>query len=262
MITIKINGQIHEVEEGKRLLLILREKGIKVPSLCFHHALVPAESCKLCVVEVQEEGKPPRNILSCSAQATEGMAITTESEVIQRLRNIAIGDLLKMAPYAEAIHRIGSEFGLDTGPKPDGCIRCHLCIRVCADIIGAKALKMIKRGDMLYVAPSETGACIGCGTCASICPTGAIRIEDRDNVRTVLIRDEVIGKHPLERCELCGRYYATILFLEHVKTREGSHPDEKGQHHHCPACAKLYLKQNYRITAPHLSKTYGGKPGG
>jgi len=262
MINIKINGQTHEVEEGRRLLPILREKGVKVPSLCFHHALVPAASCKLCVVEIKEGGKPPKTRFSCAIKAKEGMEIATESAMIQQMRNAAIGNLLRMAPNAEVIHRIGAEFGLTTGMKPDGCIRCRLCIRVCADIIGAKALDMVKRDGVMYVAPSETGSCIGCGTCTNICPTGAIRAEDIENVRTIWIRDEVIGKHPLERCEICGRFYATTRFLEHVKEHEHSHPEVKEQHHHCPTCAKLYARQKLRIQAPHLAKTYGGKPDG
>ncbi|OQY01754.1 MAG: hypothetical protein B6I22_14155 [Desulfobacteraceae bacterium 4572_123] len=259
-VAINIDGQDHEVEEGQRLLLVLQQKGIKVPSLCFHRALVPAAACKLCVVEVTEGGKPPRARLSCAVKCREGMQVTTESAMIHQLRNKAIGDLLKLAPFSDAIHKIGSEFGLTTGLKPDGCIRCRLCIRVCADIIGARALKMIRREGLQYVVPSEDGTCIGCGTCTNICPTGAIRAEDDENVRTIRIRDEVVGRHPLERCDICGRYYATTRFIEHVKAAEASHPDEKEEHHHCPMCAKLYSKRKLGITAPHLAKTYGGKP--
>ena len=79
-----------------------------------------------------------------------------------------------------------------------------------------------------------------------------IRCEDHENVRTTLIRDEVIGKSALERCDICGRYYATTLFLEYVRQREGSHPYEKELHHHCPDCAKVYSKRNrsdYNSTA-------------
>lgn len=260
MVNIKINGQGYEVEEGKRLLLILKEKGVKVPNLCFHHALAPAASCKLCVVEIKEKGKPPRTRLSCAVKAQAGMEVTAESAMVHQLRNSAIGNLLKMAPHSEAIHKIGLEFGLTTGLKPDGCIRCRLCVRVCADIIGAKALKMTKKEGVQYVVPSEDGTCIGCGTCTNICPTGAIRSEDNGNIRTILIRNEVVGRHALERCDICGRYYATTRFLEHVRASESSHPAEKEQHQHCSTCARLFAKRKLQVTAPRLSQTYGGKP--
>jgi bidirectional [NiFe] hydrogenase diaphorase subunit len=55
-------------------------------------------------------------------------------------------------------------------------------------------------------------ACIGCGTCANLCPTQVIKVEDLENVRTISIRDEVIGRHPLETCEGCGKRFATPKF--------------------------------------------------
>ena len=147
--------------------------------------------------------------------------MATESAMVYKLRNEAIGNLLKLAPNSEVIHKIGQEFGLSTGMKPDGCIRCRLCIRACSDIIGANALAMVKRDNIQYVGPSETGTCIGCGTCASICPTGAIRCEDHESVRTIVIRDEVIGRNALERCDICGRYYATLPLSGVCKTARG-----------------------------------------
>jgi NADH dehydrogenase/NADH:ubiquinone oxidoreductase subunit G len=260
MIPIKINGIDHEAEEGQRLLLVLKEKGIKIPSLCFHHALTPAASCKLCVVEIKEGDAPPRTRLSCAMKVKKGLEVTTESAMIHQMRNTAIGNLLKQAPHAEAIHKIGLEFGLTTGAIPDGCIRCRMCVRVCSEIIGAKALTFVREGGRSYVAPSEKGSCIGCLTCTNLCPTGAIHFEDKENVRTILIRDEVVGRHTLERCSICGRLFATTKFLEHVRHREENHPEEKEKHLHCPTCAKLYYRKNLRIDAPKLAKTYGNLP--
>jgi bidirectional [NiFe] hydrogenase diaphorase subunit len=262
MVKIKINGQEHEVEEGVRLLTVLTEKGLKVPSLCFHHALTPAASCKLCVVEVKVGNAPPTTKLSCATKTRDGMEVVTESAMIYKMRNIAIGNLLKMAPHSQRVIEIGEEFNLITGMIPDGCIRCRLCLRVCREIIGAHALKMVKRKGINYVTPREQGNCIGCGTCANICPTGAIKLVDKGNVRTIMIRDEVIGRHPLERCEMCGRLFATPKFLQHVEKQEHAkeHPEVKEHHQYCPSCAKLYAKKVQRITVPVFSKPHGYKP--
>jgi len=243
MTTIKVNGIDYTAEKGNRLLLVLGKNGIRVPHLCFHHALTPAAACRLCVVEVKEKEKPIRTRLACAVKVIEGLEVTTESAMIQQMRNTAIGNLLKLAPHAEAIHKIGREFGLAMGIIP----------RVCSEIIGAKALKMVKKEGRNYVAPSENGDCIGCLTCTNICPTQAIYFEDDGNVRTVLVRDEVVGRHTLERCQICGNLYATIRFLEHVKKSEGEHPEEKEEHHHCPTCSKLYYRKNMRLTQPKFT---------
>ena len=137
--------------------------------------------------------------------------------------------------------KLAASYGIEIPFQPDGCIRCHLCERVCREIVGADALKMVKREGRKYIVPVE-GACIGCGTCANICPTQAIRIEDKETVRTISIRDEIIGMHPLERCEGCGKRFATPKFLEYIHHRTLHHPDVKEHHQYCPSCAKLFLK--------------------
>jgi ferredoxin len=145
------------------------------------------------------------------------------------------------------------EYGVDLGPPPDGCVRCRLCVRVCKEIVGAGALKMVKIDGVGFVVP-EADRCIGCGTCANICPTGAIRVEDRENVRTVVIRDELIGKHPLERCQGCGRWYATTRFIDYIERRTAPHPHVKETHAYCPTCAKLFSDRT-RALSDHAVKT-------
>jgi len=240
-IRITIDGQPYEADPDSTVLEVARGSGIDIPTLCYHPALKPSGSCRLCSVEVagRASGKPTA-MLSCILKVGDGMAVRTEGEVVMRARTRAFKNLLKMAPQSKVIIDMAQRYGVDPGPPPDGCIRCRLCIRVCKEIVGPGALKMEKREGQNFVAPVE-GLCIGCGTCANICPTKVILVQDKENVRTISIRDEVIGRHPLERCEGCGRLYATPKFLDHVHDRTAAaHADVKTVHHYCPTCAKLF----------------------
>jgi len=238
MIHITIDGADYEAEEGATVLEVARANGIKIPTLCYHPALKPSGSCKLCAVEVPGKSGRQITMLSCVMRVREGLTVKTTGDRVDRARSKAFQNLLQQAPQSKTIRKMAAAFNIDLGPPPDGCLRCRLCIRVCKEIVGAEALKMIKREGNNYVVPVE-GRCIGCGTCANICPTEVIRIADQDNVRTLYIRDEIIGQHPLEHCEGCGKLFATHRVLENVERRIGPHPEVKEHHRYCPTCAKL-----------------------
>lgn len=239
MVRIEIDDRQFEVQENTTVLGVLRKNGIKVPTLCFHPSLKPSGSCKLCAVEVVGPSGRSLTLLSCILKVKDGMSIRTHGKAVDKARSKAFADLLRMAPLAPVIRQLAAEYGMDLGLPPDGCIRCRLCIRVCGEIVGAGALKMEKRGGVSLVVPNA-GSCIGCGTCTNMCPTGAVRQEEADGVRTILIRDEIIGRHMLEKCEACGKFFATRKFLLHVKERTAPHPDVKKHHLYCPTCAKLF----------------------
>jgi len=240
MVEILIDGDTYEAPEGQTVLETLKKEGFRIPSLCYHPAIKPLGSCRVCAVEVS--GRPSGKhitMLSCILKVKPGLEIRTDTEQVKEARTAAFRRLLQMAPQSERILSLAREFQIDTGPPADGCIRCRLCIRVCREIVGPGALAMEKCGPLSIVVPVE-GRCIGCGTCANICPTGVIRVVDADNVRTISIRDEIIGRHPLERCEGCGRLYATQRFLDHLHKRSSQHPELKAEHHYCPTCVKLF----------------------
>ncbi len=255
MINITIDGEEYQAEEGMSVLDTAKKNNIAIPSLCYHPALKPSGSCKLCAVEIPGKSGRQTATLSCILKVKEGLAVKTKGESITEARTRAFHNLLGMAPQSELIRNLAKSCGIDLGPPPDGCIRCRLCIQVCNDIVGPAALKMEKRDGKNYVTPVE-GRCIGCGTCANICPTKAIRMHDVENVRTISIRDELIGRHPLERCEGCGRLFETTTFLKHIGNRTVKHPDVKEHHKYCPTCAKLF-SDRIRSVHRHNRGGYG-----
>lgn len=242
MVEIIIDGQNYQVEEGISVMKAARSLGIQIPGLCYHPALKPSASCKLCSVETESGSAKGRLSLACTLKVTSGMVIQTQSEAVINARKKAFQDLILMAPEAKIIRQLAAESGIDLGPVPDGCIRCSLCVRVCKEVVGAGALKMVKVGGRKLVMPLAD-RCIGCGTCVSICPTSVIRMEDDAGVRIIAIRDDLIGRLPLARCEACGRYYATKRFLEFVANRTTTHVDLKEHHAYCSTCAKLLAER-------------------
>ena len=238
MIDITIDDKKISARENQTILQAAKENGIKIPHLCFHPALKPSGACKLCGVEVASPTGKQVVMLSCIIKVKEDLKVKTNSELVKARREQAFNKLLQMAPDSLRIRNLAKEFNVTTTPPPNGCIRCRLCIRVCSEIVKAKALKMVKTDHGSQVVPNP-GCCIGCGTCANLCPTKIIKVVDQDSVRTVSIKEEIIGQLPLERCEGCGTMYATATFLKHVEETSLPHPDTKEHHNLCPSCIKL-----------------------
>ena len=62
----------------------------------------------------------------------------------------------------------------------DKCVLCGLCVRVCEEVMGKSAIGLINRGFNTLVEPElskplKETACIACGQCVALCPTGALR---------------------------------------------------------------------------------------
>ncbi len=239
MVSIEIDDKVYQAEEGETILQVAKKNKIHIPTLCYHPALKPSGSCKLCAVEVLGKTGKTVTMLSCILKVKDGMQVKTTGNMVVRARRNAFRRLIAMAPQSKRLRQMAAEENIDLGAPADGCIRCRLCIRVCKEIVGAGALKMTRRDGQSMVTPVP-GHCLGCGTCATLCPTHVIKIVDENGTRTISIRDEVIGRQPLKKCEGCGKWYATASFSDLIEQRTAEHPHLKEHHSYCPTCAKLF----------------------
>ncbi len=202
MITVFIDGEAYSVDEGQTVLAVARENSIDIPTLCYHPHLRSNGACKLCAVEASSFSNGSRKaVLACTCYVSEGLEIRTKSPLIEATRAKVFKHLLRMAPQSNRLRSMAAEYGVHLGPPPDGCIRCGLCVRGCREIVGAGALKM-KRIDGVDYVVQDPDRCIGCGTCAENCPTGAIRMGDKENLRSLFEREgnhwRVASKMPSE----------------------------------------------------------------
>jgi NADPH-dependent glutamate synthase beta subunit-like oxidoreductase/formate hydrogenlyase subunit 6/NADH:ubiquinone oxidoreductase subunit I/ferredoxin len=86
-ISVTINGEQVEAEEGQTILQACRVLGIEVPTLCYEPKLAPYGACRICVVEVEGQEETP---ISCGTQIAEGMVITTHNERLIENRRMVL----------------------------------------------------------------------------------------------------------------------------------------------------------------------------
>ncbi|MFH2007837.1 MAG: 2Fe-2S iron-sulfur cluster-binding protein [bacterium] len=175
-----ISGALHQP-----LIEALREAGIDVPTLCHRPGLSSYGACRLCVVEVTKGQGRTRLTTACDYPVLEGLKVRTDSDWVRRTRRGVLGLLSALAPGSPELAALVEAHGGEVTHSPDRdaerCIRCGLCVRVCAEVVGAEALGWHGRGtDRRVATPFDdwTEQCIGCGACASLCPTNAIHMED------------------------------------------------------------------------------------
>ena len=89
MSTIKftIDGKEIIAENGITILEAATKNGIEIPTLCYHESVALYGACGVCTVEA--EGIP-KLLRACSAKASDGMIIHTNSERVKKSRKIAL----------------------------------------------------------------------------------------------------------------------------------------------------------------------------
>jgi len=238
MVNLVVNGRSLSVSGDVTLLQAVRAAGVDLPTLCYFDGLASYGACRLCMVTIAA----PRRALvaSCSYPVEDGLVVETESPDAIATRRLALEFLLSRCPTSDVIRALAATAGVSTtrfathGKADDLCILCGLCVRVCRDLVGAAAIGFIGRGAQREVgAPFhvQSEACIGCGACAAVCPTGAVKIEDREGQRVLHTWNTAV---PLKPCPVCGKPFAPepMAFLRNLA--------EASEHLWgvCPACRR------------------------
>ena len=182
MLKFNINGQEVEALPEWTVLDAAREKGIHIPTLCYHEAVGPSGACRLCVVEVVE-GNWSKVVISCMYPVKEGISILTDSERVKNVRRWILEMLLAECPASKEIQDLAAEYGVKKSRfsiknPEEQCMLCGLCVRVCREVVGVSAITTVGRGVHKVIGTpfgKTSEDCVACGSCVTVCPTGAMQ---------------------------------------------------------------------------------------
>ena len=195
MIALTINGKKGKFPEGKTLLECIESTGIKIPTLCYHKALAPHGACRLCLVEVSQNGGATIQT-SCTYPAINNLKVDTNTERVKKTRKVMIELLLARCPDSDVIQKIAEEHGVKETrfkKKDEDCFLCGLCVRMCEERMGISAINFMNRGSKREVNPpfnTLSDVCQTCGACAFICPTARIKLEEISKNKEIPIANE------------------------------------------------------------------------
>ncbi|MFO8112141.1 MAG: molybdopterin-dependent oxidoreductase [Desulfosalsimonadaceae bacterium] len=203
-IVLTINGKKISAPPGTSILTAAEKNGIAIPTLCSHAELAPYGACRICLVEEENSG---RLMASCVTPVAPEMAIHTDSPRVKEHRKNIVR--LMIAEHPEScivcnkgnrceLRRVAAELGVAETrlyPMPNHkpfethnpfivrdlakCILCGKCIRADHELVAVGAIDYSDRGFSsrpvtLLEKPLEKSRCTFCGTCVSMCPTGAL----------------------------------------------------------------------------------------
>jgi predicted molibdopterin-dependent oxidoreductase YjgC len=231
MLSATIDGQDVSVPEGTTILQACRSLGIDTPTLCYLETLTPVNVCRVCVVEV--EGSRVL-VPACSRKLEAGMKIQTDSDRVRTSRRVVLemlGSSVDMSLTGPDVKRWVERYNVDArrfGPqaatvaqpvKVDNelyvrdysrCILCYKCVEACGiDAQNTFALGVAGRGFDAHISTEfdvglPDSACVYCGNCIGVCPTGALMFKSEHDMRQAGTWDES-GQTVTETvCPYCG----------------------------------------------------------
>jgi formate dehydrogenase alpha subunit len=223
-IALTIDGKKIICPAGTSILEAAEQNGIKIPKLCYHPDLKPFGACRMCLVEDEKTG---RLVASCVTPVAPDMVVQSATErIVKHRRNIA---RLMIAEHPEScivcskgnrcqLRWVAAQLGVgetDLYHMPNykpfeeanpfiirdlsKCILCGKCIRADHELVVVGAIDYNLRGFSSRPATAhelglEQSNCTFCGTCVSMCPTGALSVKN----------SRYVGSPDKEAVSICG----------------------------------------------------------
>jgi predicted molibdopterin-dependent oxidoreductase YjgC len=230
MVELVIDDAPVSVPEGATILDACRKLGRDIPTLCYLETLHPVNACRVCVVEL--EGSRVL-VPSCSRIAAPGMKVRTNTDRVRHSRKMVLEFLassvdLSTAPsVAEWLEqydchpeRYGTDAATVAQPvKVDNdlyvrdyakCILCYKCVEACGeDYQNTFAIAVSGRGFKAHISTEmdvalPDSACVYCGNCIAVCPTGALMFKTEHDRRAADTWDEARQQVTDTICPFCG----------------------------------------------------------
>lgn len=229
-VELTVDGKPLAVPEGTTLREACDALGIETPTLCWAEHLTPVNVCRICVVEV--EGA--RTLApSCSRQVEPGMKVLTDSPRVRNARKVVLellGSSVDMSlsetfvKYAQRYGALPERFGpkAETKAQPvtvdnelfvrsyEKCMLCFKCVEACgSDAQNTFAIAVAGRGFEARISTEHEvalpdSACVFCGNCVGVCPTGALMFKAEHDVREAGKWDEAKQTVTDTICSYCG----------------------------------------------------------
>lgn len=202
-VNIKIDNVQYSVDEGMTILAAANSVGVKIPTLCYLEEINCIGACRVCVVEV----KGARSLVaSCVYPVNEGMEVLTHSKKVMESRKATVelmisdheqkclscvrSDNCELKTLAQDLGcdnmRFAGKRNMYSVDSNDSivrdnnkCILCRRCVAVCEKIQGVGVIGANERGFDTHISSQfdkslKDVACVNCGQCVNVCPTGAL----------------------------------------------------------------------------------------
>jgi len=229
-IDLTIDGRSVSVPEGSTILDAAKKIGIETPTLCYLESLTPVNVCRVCVVEL--EGS--RTLVpACSRKVEPNMSIQTDSARVKLSRRIVLEFLASSVDLSTAPNMREYMHQYDAHPERFGetratvaqpikidndlyvrdyskCVLCYKCVEACGvDAQNTFAIAVAGRGFSAHIAteydvPLPDSACVYCGNCIGVCPTGALMFKSEYDMRQAGTWDESRQTQTDTICPYCG----------------------------------------------------------